>query len=42
MMGLGEILRELYWTLAEAWRCGDLAGHLRAWWKVITGKVEVD
>ena len=41
-MGLCEVLRELCWTLADVWECGDVGGHLAAWWKVITGKVEVD
>jgi len=36
-----EALRELAATLADAWRCGDLRGHLSAWWEVVTGAVEV-
>ena len=41
-MNIGEALRELAWTLADAWECADLRGHLAAWWDVVTGKVEVD
>ena len=26
------ILRELLASLADCCQCGDLAGHLRAWW----------
>jgi len=32
-MGLSEILQELYWTLADCWRCADLGGHLAACWR---------
>ena len=37
-----DALRELAWTLADAWECADLRGHLAAWWDVVAGKVEVD
>jgi hypothetical protein len=32
-----ETLRELWATLADARRTGDLWGHLRAWWQTVTG-----
>jgi len=41
-MGLGEIVRELYWTLADCWRCADVGRHLAAWWGVASGAVCVD
>ncbi len=30
---------ELLATIQDAARHGDLRGHLRAWWEVVTGKV---
>lgn len=42
VMGLGEALRELAGTLADVVECGDLRGHLVAWWDVVTGRVDVD
>lgn len=41
-MRLYEAMRELFLTLADAWECGDLVGHLKAWWQVVTGKEEVE
>jgi len=41
-MGLVEALRELAATLADAWECADLRGHLSAWWLVVSGTVEVN
>jgi len=39
-MGLREILRELYWTLADAWLCAQVRLHLRAWrWHCIADRV---
>jgi hypothetical protein len=29
------ILFELLSTLADACECGDLRGHLRAWWQAV-------
>ncbi len=34
-----ELLRELWAALVDAAECGDLAGHLRAWWEVVRGDV---
>jgi len=41
-MGWGEALWELVATLADAWACADLRGHLASWWEVITGATRVD
>ncbi|MBU0492534.1 MAG: hypothetical protein KKA73_30445 [Chloroflexi bacterium] len=38
----GEALRELVATLADAWACADLRGHLASWWDVVTGTTRVD
>ena len=32
-------MREMWAILADAARCGDLRGHLAAWWHVIRGRV---
>jgi len=42
VMGPVEALRELAGTLADVLECGDLRGHLVAWWDVVTGQVDVD
>jgi len=31
-----DALRELYWTLQDAWRAADLRRRLRSWWWVVT------
>lgn len=33
------MLGELWATLLDAVRCGDLRGHLAAWWAVASGRV---
>ena len=33
-------MTELMATIADALRQADLRDHLRAWWEVVTGKVE--
>jgi len=35
-------LRELYYTLAAAWKAADLAGRLREWWYVVTHQSILD
>lgn len=35
-------LGELWHTLVDVRECGDLRGHLGAWWAVITGQVDPD
>jgi hypothetical protein len=30
------VLTELWATLVDTWEQGDLGGHLRAWWWVVT------
>ncbi len=35
-------IRELAWTLWDALQEGDLPGHLRSWWAVVTGRVTPD
>jgi hypothetical protein len=32
------MLRELWASLCDWRRCGDLVGHLCAWWRVVTGR----
>ncbi len=34
-----HMLRELISTLKDVLECGDLAGHLRAFWRVATGQI---
>jgi hypothetical protein len=34
--------QELYSTLGDAICCGDLVGHLRAWWRVVRGEIDVE
>ena len=34
-----NVWRELWATLCDVWKCGDLPGHLAAWWAVATGQV---
>lgn len=34
-VGLTELLR----TVVDIARTGDVTGHLRAWWEVVTGRV---
>jgi len=33
------MLKELIATLWDTVLCGDLRGHLQAWWSVISGRV---
>lgn len=33
---------ELWATLQDVGECGDLVGHLRAWWEVVRGRVTPD
>lgn len=40
-MTKSTVLWELWHTLTDAARCGDLRGHLMSWWEVITGAVSV-
>ncbi len=35
-------LQELYSTLLDVIWYGDLAGHLRAWWRVVRGEIDVE
>jgi hypothetical protein len=35
-----DALQEIVLTLWDALRCGDLAGHLRAWRRVVRGEVD--
>lgn len=39
---LKEAVRELLYTLGDVLECGDLRGHLAAWWDVVAGRVDVD
>ena len=41
-LGVHEALRELVATLADAWVCADLHGHLVSWWEIVTGTTKVD
>lgn len=41
-IGLRAAVRELVGTLADVLECGDLRGHLAAWWDVVAGRVDVD
>jgi hypothetical protein len=41
-IGARAALAELRATLADVARCGDLAGHLVAWWDVVTGETHAD
>lgn len=34
-----ELIKELFATLWDWVQCGDLRGHLQAWWKVMCGQV---
>jgi len=38
----GEVMRELWETMRDAWREGDWIGHLRAWWAVAVGRVTAE
>jgi hypothetical protein len=35
-------VKELALTLADVLECGDMRGHIVAWWEVVTGKVTPD
>lgn len=35
-------LQELLDTLNDVIYCGDLVGHLRAWWRVVRGEVNME
>jgi hypothetical protein len=37
-----EAVKELALTLADVLECGDLRGHLAAWWGVVSGRVDMD
>jgi len=34
-----ELIKELLTTLWDWVQCGDLRGHLQAWWSVVSGRV---
>ena len=34
-MNLWTAILELAATLADAWACADVPGHLRAWWELV-------
>ena len=36
------MFKELWYTLIDILRYGDVRGHLRAWWEVATGRVTPD
>lgn len=42
MQTLTYWIRELAYSLRAAERDGDLAGHLAAWWEVVTGQITPD
>ena len=35
-------LQELFDTLSDVICYGDLVGHLRAWWRVVRGEIDVE
>lgn len=37
-----KALYELGWTLWDALCCGDPVGHLRSWWRVVSGRVDAE
>ncbi len=41
-IGARAALTELWATLADVARCGDLAGHMVTWWDVIKGTTRAD
>jgi len=42
MQTLTYWLQELCFSLRAAERDGDLAGHLAAWWEVVTGRITAE
>ncbi len=35
-------MRELVCSLWDALCNGDLAGHLRSWWRTVSGQIDLD